>query len=252
MTNTRIALITGAGRGLGQAAAIALAADGVDSIITYRGDPDAAAQTIAAVEALGAKAVALPLDTTELATFAAFADAVREALQSSWGRESLDVLINNAGVGGTAPFAEFPEALFDQLFAVHVKGVFFLTQALLPLIADGGSILNYSSGLTRFVHAGQSAYAAAKGAVEVLTRYLAVELGGRGIRVNTIAPGATATDFGGGMLRSDQARAAIGGAVALGRIGEAEDIGQAIAAIVSENAHWINAQRIEASGGQGL
>jgi NAD(P)-dependent dehydrogenase (short-subunit alcohol dehydrogenase family) len=252
MTDTKIALITGGSRGLGRATALAIAAQGVDSIITYRSNSDAAKAVVAEVEGLGRKAVALELDTSVVAGFAEFVGQVRAHLRQDWGRDDFDILVNNAGIGGMAPFAELTEELFDRLFAVHVKGVFFLTQQLLPVIRDGGTIVNFSSGLTRFTAPGQSAYASAKGAVEVLTRYQAAELGSRGIRVNTIAPGATASEFGGGYLQSDEVRSAIGARVALGRMGEPEDIGNAVAALVSDSGRWINAQRVEASGGQSI
>jgi NAD(P)-dependent dehydrogenase (short-subunit alcohol dehydrogenase family) len=250
MTDPRIALVTGGSRGLGRATSLALAADGTDIILTYRSQKEAADETVAAVAALGRTAVALPLDTADVATFDEFARAVHQALHDTWDRTTFDVLINNAGVGVAAPFAETTEQQFDELFDVHVKGVFFLTQRLLGLLADGGSIVNLATGLTRFTAPGMAAYASAKGAVEVLTRYLAVELGPRGIQVNTIAPGATATEFGGGHLQVEQVQAALGATVALGRIGEAEDIGGAVAALVSDRSHWVNAQRIEVSGGQ--
>lgn len=246
----KIALITGGSRGLGRSAALHLARQGVDSLITYRAGADAAAGVVAGVQALGARAVALPLDTGCLAQFPDFVAALRGALREHWQREDFDFLLNNAGTGANASIAETTEAEFDELMAVHFKGVFFLTQALLPLLADGGRILNVSSGLTRFTQPGKAAYASMKGAIEVFTRYLAAELGGRGITVNTIAPGAIATDFGGGIVRDNpQVNAHIARVTALGRAGLPEDIGGAVAALFAGETGWINAQRIEASGG---
>jgi len=253
MTNTqskKIALITGASRGLGRAAALALADRGVDVIGTYHSNKDEADRTAADIAAKGGKAVMLQLDTGKTAGFDAFAAQVRDALKSSWGRESFDYLINNAGIGINRPFAETTEADFDLLMNIHLKGVFFLTQKMLPLIADGGRIVNLSSGLARFSLPGYAAYGAMKGGIEVLTRYLAKELGARGIAVNTVAPGAIETDFGGAALRnSKQAQDFVGSVTALGRAGVPEDIGPAIASLLSDSNRWINAQRIEISGG---
>jgi NAD(P)-dependent dehydrogenase (short-subunit alcohol dehydrogenase family) len=249
MTIQKIALITGGSRGLGKATALALAGQGVDVILTYRSKEREAKAVVATIEGLGRKAAAFQLDTGLVGGFDAFANEVGGALDEKWDRTSFDILVNNAGFAVVAPFEQTTEADFDNLVNVHFKGVFFLTQKLLPLLADGGSIVNYSSGLTRFVGDGQAAYASMKGAIEVLTRYQAKELGARGIRVNVIAPGPTATDFSGGVMQSEQFRTAMGSRVALGRIGEPEDIGDAIASLVSDGSRWITAQRIEASGG---
>jgi NAD(P)-dependent dehydrogenase (short-subunit alcohol dehydrogenase family) len=250
---SRIALITGANRGLGRATALRLAEDGTDLIITYRSHPEEAAAVVEAAAKLGRTAVALRLDTVEVASFDAFAAEAGRALRDSWGRESFDFLVNNAGTGVMAPFAEMTVEGFDEMVGVHFRGVYFLTQKLLPLIADGGRIINVSSGLTRFTGHGGSAYAAVKGAVEVLTRYLATELGPRGITANTVAPGPVANDFGGGVVRDNpQIRALMDSQTALGRVGEPEDIGGVIAALLSEHTGWINAQRVEASGGYRL
>jgi NAD(P)-dependent dehydrogenase (short-subunit alcohol dehydrogenase family) len=247
---TPIALITGGSRGLGRSAALHLAAQGTDVILTYRGRADEAAAVVSRIEALGRRAVALQLDVGRSADFPAFAARVSDTLRTHWQRERFDHLVNNAGVGVHAAFADTTEAQFDELVNVHFKGVFFLTQALLPLIADGGRILNVSSGLTRFALRGYAAYAAMKGAVEVLTRYQAKELGARGIAVNTIAPGAIETDFGGGVVRDNtDVNRFIASQTALGRVGQPDDIGGAIASLLSPASGWVNAQRIEASGG---
>ena len=246
----RIALITGASRGLGRSAALQLAARGMDVILTYQRQADAAAQVVAQIEALGRKAVALPLDVADTHQFAGFAQQLEAALAHTWGRSQFDALVNNAGMGIHAAFADTTEAQFDQLLNTHLKGPFFLTQTLLPLLADGGSILNVSSGLTRFSLPGYAAYAAMKGGIEVLSRYQAKELGARGIRVNTLAPGAIETDFGGGAVRDNaQLNAFVASQTALGRVGLPDDIGQVVASLLADESGWINAQRIEASGG---
>ena len=246
----KITLITGGSRGLGRNAALHLARSGGDVILTYRGNAAEAEKAVAEIRALGALAVALQLDTAQTTGFPAFVSRLRSALLEHWQRDSFDHLVNNAGVGIHAAFADTTEAQFDELMNIHVKGVFFLTQALLPLIADGGRILNVSSGLARFTQPGYAAYASMKGAVEVLTRYLARELGGRGIRVNVIAPGAIETDFGGGVVRDNpQINAHLAQATALGRVGLPDDIGGVIAALLAADTGWITAQRIEASGG---
>lgn len=247
---TRIAIVTGGSRGLGRSTALHLARAGTDLIVTYRTGRDEAEEVVAQARAAGRIAVALPLDTGDFAALPGFVDAVRGALKEHWGRDRFDILVNNAGHGLTKPFADTTPEEFDGIMNVHVKGVFFITQGLLPLIADGGRVLNTSTGLTRFVASPASAYAAAKGAVEILTRYLAKELGPRGIAVNAIAPGATATDFGGGYVRDQEGvREQLGAVTAMGRVGEADDIGAAAAAILAEESAWITGQRIEASGG---
>jgi len=251
-TPAPIALITGGSRGLGRNAAEHLARQGTDVILTYRSARAEADQAVAAIQALGRRAAALPLDVADSASYPAFAAQVRQVL-AGWGREAFDFLVNNAGHGVHAPFAETTEAQFDELVKVHLKAPYFLPQALLPLIADGGRILNVSSGLARFALPGYSAYATMKGGVEVLTRYLAKELGARGISVNTLAPGAIETDFGGGRVRDDaQLNAAIAGQTALGRVGRPDDIGAVVAALLAPGTGWINAQRVEASGGMML
>ncbi|WP_129792333.1 SDR family oxidoreductase [Sphingosinicella sp. CPCC 101087] len=250
---TKIALVTGASRGLGRNTALSIARRGGDVIITYHSRSDEADAVVAEVQAMGRKAVALQLDTGDVGAFAAFADRLRGALSEMWQRDSFDHLVNNAGHGDYALIAETSEAQFDRLVDVHFKGVFFLTQALLPLIADGGRIVNLSTGLTRITYPGYAAYSAVKGAVEVLTRYMAKELGARGIAVNTVAPGAIETDFGGGVVRDNpELNEQFAALTALGRVGLPDDIGPMIAGLLSEDNRWVNAQRIEVSGGQGL
>lgn len=251
--STPIALVTGGSRGLGRETALRLAAQGSDVILTYRSQADEAQSVVDAIRAQGRRAVALPLDVGASATFDAFVQRVRTVLTADFGRDTFDHLVNNAGVGVHASLMETTEAEFDALVNVHLKGVFFLTQKLLPLMADGGRIVNLSSGLARFALPGYAAYAAMKGGVEVLTRYMAKELGARGIAVNTVAPGAIATDFGGGTVRDNpQVNGFIAAQTALGRVGEAEDIGGLIAALLAPSHRWVNAQRIEASGGMFL
>ncbi len=250
---TRIALITGASRGLGRNSALKLAGQGIDLIITYMSNEAEAQEVVRSAQALGRRALALQLDVADSGSFAAFAERVKKALAGTWQREQFDYLVNNAGSGVHASFAETTEAQFDLLVNVHLKGTFFLTQALLPLIKDGGRILNTSSGLARFSFPGYAAYAAMKGGVEVLTRYMAKELGARGIAVNTIAPGAIETDFGGGTVRDNaQMNAQIAGVTAMGRVGLPDDIGSAVAALLSEGNGWMTGQRIEVSGGMML
>ena len=250
ITFPSIALVTGSSRGLGKSTALHLAQQGHDVVITYKTQQDDAVAVVAQIQALGRKALALSLDVADSASFAAFGVQLRQSLKAQWGRESFNILVNNAGAGHHAPMMETTAAQFDDLVNMHFKGVFFLTQTLLPLMADGGRIVNVSSGLTRFALPGYSAYAAMKGAVEVLTRYMAKELGPRGIIVNTVAPGAIATDFGGGAVRDNaQLNAFVASQTALGRVGEADDIGAMVAALVGEGNRWVNAQRIEVSGG---
>ena len=249
----KVAIITGGSRGLGRNTAINLAQRGVDVILTYHSDRAQAGTAVAAIQALGRKAVALQLDSGEVASFDSFALEVGKALGETWGLERFNYLVNNGGTGHAAPFAEVKEADFDHLYNVHVKGVFFLTQRLLPLIADGGRIVNISSGLTRFAFPGSSAYASMKGAVEVMSRYMAKELGPRGIAVNVVAPGAIETDFRGGALRSNpEVQKHVASVTALGRTGQPDDIGPMIASLLSDDNRWVNGQRIEASGGMML
>ncbi|KFA24203.1 SDR family oxidoreductase [Xanthomonas vasicola] len=246
---TPITLITGCSRGLGRNAALALAVNGSDIVLTYRSQADEAAAVVAEIHKRGRRAHALQLDVADADAFAAFATQQKQVL-AGWGRSQFDALVNNAGTGLHAAFADTTPAQFDALVAIHLKGPYFLTQALLPLIADGGRILNVSSGLARFALPGSSAYAMMKGGVEVFTRYLAKELGARGIRANTLAPGAIETDFNGGTVRDNaQVNAMVSSVTALGRPGLPDDIGPVVAALLAPGTGWVNAQRIEVSGG---
>ncbi len=249
----KITLVTGSSRGLGRRTATAIARGGGDVVVTYRDAADEARKAVEEIRELGRRAVALELDVARIATFPDFAERLRRALRDTWGRDTFDHLVNNAGHGDVAPIAAMTEAQFDALVNVHFKGVFFLTQALLPLLADGGRIVNLSTGLTRVSAAGWSAYAAVKGAVEVLTVYMAKEFGARGIAVNAVAPGAIETDFFGGAVRDTPAfNKFFADMTALGRVGVPDDIGPMIAGLLTESHRWVNAQRIEVSGGQGI
>ncbi|MBE9178566.1 SDR family oxidoreductase [Oculatella sp. LEGE 06141] len=251
--NTKIALVTGSSRGLGKNTALALAKKGIDVIVTYRSSEAEASSVVSEIEAMGSKAVALQLDTSNTKTFESFVEQVKQSLQDKWQTEQIDFLVNNAGIGVYAPFAETTEEEFDRLMNIHVKGVFFLTQKLLPLLKDGGRIVNISSGLARFALPGYAAYGAMKGAIEVLTRYMAKELGHRQIAVNVVAPGAIETDFAGGSVRDNsEINNFLASQTALGRVGVPDDIGGAIASLLSEDNRWVNAQRIEVSGGMFL
>lgn len=248
----KIAIITGGSRGLGRSTVLSLAKRGVDSIFTYHSNQSEAEKVTELVADSGRKAVALQLDTGNIKTFDSFVTGTRQAL-TELGAERFDYLINNAGTSLHKNFDQTTEEELDAIYNVHFKGVYFLTQKLLPLINDGGRIVNVSSGLARFSLQGSSAYGSMKGAVEVLTRYLAKELGPRGIAVNTVAPGAIATDFSGGMVRDNpEVNKRVAEMTALGRVGESEDIGPMIASLLSEDNRWINAQRIEVSGGMNV
>ncbi|HLI93612.1 MAG TPA: SDR family oxidoreductase [Puia sp.] len=247
---TKIALVTGGSRGLGKDMALRLAEKGIDVIVTYHSREEEAKAVVDRVKAGGRKAAALRLNTGDIKRFDPFFEQLKTTLKAVFDTDRFDFLINNAGIGGYAPFDQVSEEMFDELLNIHFKGVYFLTQKALPLLNDRGGIINISSGLARFSHPGSSAYASMKGAIEVLTRYLATELGPRGIRANTVAPGAIATDFGGGRVRDNaDINKAVASVTALGRAGVAEDIGGVVAFLCTEDARWINAQRLEVSGG---
>ncbi|GAA0860880.1 SDR family oxidoreductase [Sphingopyxis soli] len=250
---TKISLITGASRGLGRNMALSIARRGGDVVLTYHSNAKAADAVVSEIRAMGRKAAAIQLDTGMVSAFPGFAENLATILRDVWGRDTIDHLVNNAGHGDYALIGETTEAQFDRLVDVHFKGVYFLTQTLLPMIADGGRIVNLSSGLTRVAYPGYAAYAAVKGAIEVVTRYLAKEIGSRGIAVNTVAPGAIETDFGGGAVRDNpELNEQFAAMTALGRVGLPDDIGPMVASLLSEDNRWVTAQRIEVSGGQGI
>ena len=249
----KIALVTGGSRGLGKDMALRLAEKGLDVIITYNSQADDAQAVVAQVKQAGQKAAALQLNVGDLKSFAAFTTQLQDVLKNTFNTSHFDFLINNAGVGGYSPFADITEELFDQMLNIHFKGVYFLTQKMVTLMNDGGGIVNVSSGLTRVTVPASSAYASMKGAIEVFTRYLAKELGARGIRANVVAPGAIMTDFGGAHLRnSEEMQKFISSVTALGRPGVAEDVGGVVAFLCTEDARWVNGQRIEVAGGMAL
>ncbi|NER63470.1 SDR family oxidoreductase [Pseudomonas sp. MAFF212427] len=249
--NQHIALITGASRGLGRNMALHLAKRGVHIIGTYRSGVAEAESLMREIQAQGGKVAMLALDITDTASYQAFSRAVADVLKTDFGRDRFDFLVNNAGNGLFSSFVDATEDQFASLVATHLRGPVFLTQKLLPLMEDGGRILNVSSGFVRFTLPGYSIYAAVKAAVEVLTRYMAVELGSRQIRVNAIAPGAIATDFGGGAVRDNQdVNAYVAQGIALGRVGLPNDIGGAVAAILSDDMAWANGTTFDISGGQ--
>lgn len=251
--SSRVALITGGSRGLGRNMALHLADRGVDVLLTYKSNEKEALEVVRQIRGKGRKAVALPLDVSKSGTFAAFADAVTTELGRTFGKQRLDFLVNNAGTGLHVSFMETTEEQFDELMNVHLKATFFLSQKLLPILNDGGRILNVSSGLARFAIPGASAYGAMKGGVEVLTRYMAKELGARRISVNVIAPGAIETDFGGGVVRdNEQMNKMVASMTALGRAGRPDDVGGVVALLLAPESGWINGQRLEVSGGMNL
>ncbi|MCO7221236.1 SDR family NAD(P)-dependent oxidoreductase [Klenkia sp. PcliD-1-E] len=252
-TNRRIAVVTGASRGLGRSTALHLARSGVDVVGTYLNSPADAESLVQEVAAAGGAAEVLPLDVADTGSFPAFADRLRALVRDRFGRDTVDALVNNAGTSLHEPFATTTEQQFDEVMTVHVKAPFFLTQALLPLLGDGARIVNVSSGPARFTLPGSAAYATAKGAVEVLTRYQAQELGDRGIRAVVVAPGAVATDFSGGTVRDDPAVGdAVRGMTALGRLAGPDDIGAAVALLLADGFGWATGARIELSGGMRL
>ena len=248
--NSKIALVTGGSRGLGKDMALQLAKKGLDVIITYHSKKDEAQAVVSEIEAMGRKALALQLDVAQSNTFDGFVESLKNVLQSDFQTDHFDFLVNNAGVGLYAPFTETTESQFDTMVNIHLKAPFFITQKLLPIMNDGGGIVNISSGLARFSMAGYDAYATMKGGVETLSKYQAATLGRRKIRVNVVAPGAIETDFGGGTVRDNEAvNKMIAGQTALGRVGLPDDIGSVVAFLCTDDAKWINAQRIEVSGG---
>ncbi len=247
---TKIALVTGGSRGLGKNMALRLAEKGSDVIITYNTNSKAALEVVKTIEALGIKAAALQLDVNNIDSLGDFITSVSEILNEKWDTNTFDFLINNAGIGATIPFLEATEVDFDRMMNIHFKSVYFLTQKTLPLINNDGRIINVSSGTTRFCVPGYSIYASMKGAIETFTRYLAKEVGVRGITVNVLAPGPIETDFNGAAIRNNpQMKGYLSSATALGRVGEAHDIGGIVAFLCSDDGYWINGQRIEASGG---
>jgi NAD(P)-dependent dehydrogenase (short-subunit alcohol dehydrogenase family) len=249
----KIALVTGGSRGLGKNMALKLAEKGVGVLLTYHSKEQEALEVVKQIEQLGQKAAALQFDAGDIKSFDAFIGRVKNTLQHTFNTDQFDFLINNAGIGRHGAIGEMSEAMFDELMNVHFKGVYFLTQKALALLNDGGGIVNVSSGLARFSMPGYSAYAAMKGGVETFTRYLAKELGPKGIRANVVAPGAIATDFSGGLVRdNEQVNQYVSSVTALGRVGLAEDIGGVVAFLCTDDARWINAQRIEVSGGMNI
>jgi NAD(P)-dependent dehydrogenase (short-subunit alcohol dehydrogenase family) len=246
----KVIIITGGSRGLGRSAALECAARSMGVILTYNSHPEGADAVVAEIEARGGKAAALKLNVGQVATFPMFRDAVVETLRTVWGRSDFDGLVNNAGYGLFEPIATVTEEQFDGLFNVHLKGPFFLTQILLPLMAQGADIVNLTSATTRVATAGVAPYASFKGGLEVLTRYMAKEFGERGIRANSVSPGAIRTELGGGL--NDEFEAMLAGQTALGRVGEPEDVGRVVAALLSQDLGWVNAQSIEVGGGYNI
>jgi NAD(P)-dependent dehydrogenase (short-subunit alcohol dehydrogenase family) len=252
-TTSKIALVTGGSRGLGKNMTQHLALKGLDVLLTYHSKKEEAEAVEAEIQAQGRKAAALQLDASDVKSFAGFFEQVQTTLRDIFGTDKFDFLINNAGTGLYAPYAETTEQQFDDVLNIHFKGPFFLTQAALPLLNDGGGIVNISSGLTRIIYPNSSTYASMKAAMETLTKYQAKELAGRRIRVNIVAPGAIETDFGGGRTRDNkEINSHIASLTAMGRVGLPEDIGPVVAFLCTDEARWIDAQRIEASGGQGI
>ena len=253
MSNSKIALVTGGSRGLGKDMALNLAKKGIDVLLTYHSKQDEAEAVVAEIKGQGRKAATLQLDASNVASFDAFFEQVKTTLRDTFGTDRFDFLINNAGTGLYAPFPETTEEQFDQVLNIHFKGPFFLTQQALPLLRDGGGIVNISSGLTRIIYPNSSAYASMKAAMETLTQYQAKELAGRRIRANIVAPGAIETDFGGGRTRDNkEINAHVASLTALGRVGLPTDIGPIVAFLCTDEAYWIDAQRIEVSGGQAI
>ena len=246
-TPTHLTLITGASRGIGAATALECARRGMGVILTYKDQREAADAIVHQIAAAGGKAVALRLDVGDIASFEGFGAAVRHALDTTWGAARLQGLVHNAGHGLYSPIEQVTPDQFDSLLNVHLKGPFFLTQTLLPLLADGASIVNLTSATTRVATAGVAPYAAAKGALDVLTRYMAKEFGARRIRANAVSPGAIRTDLGGGL--NDAFETMLAAQTALGRVGEAGEVASVIASLLGSDLAWVNAQTIEVGGG---
>ena len=250
MTQKKIALVTGGSRGLGKDMAISLAKRGVDVVLTYRSKKEEAENTVKEIAQLGQKAIALHLDMSEFASIDPFVQAVKDTLKTEWDVTAFDFLVNNAGMGATVPFLQVTEPLFDEFLNVHFKGIYFLTQKCVPMMNEGGCIINISTGTTRYSNPGYSVYASMKGAIEVFTKYLAKELGQKDIRANVVAPGPVETDFNNAAIRNNpQAKTMLASLSPLGRVGRADDIGGVVAFLCSGEAGWINGQRIEVSGG---
>ena len=246
----KIAIVTGGSRGLGKDMALSLARKNLDVVVTYNTNEDLALNTVKEIETIGGKAVALQLNMSDFSSLDSFIETLKTTLSTAFNTDKFDYLINNAGMGKTVPFVEMTEGIFDEFLNVHFKSVYFLTQKLLPVMNDGGGIVNLSSGTTRFANPGYSVYASMKGAIETLTKYLAKELGVRGIRANVIAPGPVETDFNNAAIRNNpQFKTMLGNLSPLGRVGNADDIGSVVAFLCTNDAKWINGQRIEVSGG---
>mgnify|MGYP003350193936 FL=1 len=250
MFNGKIALVTGGSRGLGKDMAVSLAAKGIGVVVTYNNNADMAAALVQQIGSQGGRAVALKLNMSDFGSIGAFVHAFTAALGSNFGTDKFDFLVNNAGMGKTVPFLDVTEEIFNDFLNVHFKGVYFLTQKLVPIMNPGGGIVNISTGTTRFSNPGYSVYASMKGAIEIFTKYLAKELGSRGLRANIVAPGPVETDFNNAFIRSNpHVKTALSGLTPLGRVGMAEDIGPVVAFLCSDEARWVNGQRIEVSGG---
>lgn len=250
---SKIAFVTGGSRGLGKDMALRIAEKGLDVVLTYKSNKEEAAKVVEAIESKGQQAFAIQLDTSKTDSFDTIIAEIKSILKEKRGQATIDFLVNNAGIGLGNPITETTEEQFDTLSDIHLKGVFFLTQKLIPILNTGGGIINVSSGLARFSMPGYAAYAMMKGGIEVFSRYLAKELGSKGIRANTIAPGAIETDFGGGAVRDQEPyNQAVASVTSLGRAGLPEDIGGVVAFLCTEDARWINAQRIEISGGMNI
>ena len=249
-TKQKIALVTGGSRGLGKDMALGIARSGIDVLLTYRNKETEALETVKEIEAMGRKAVALQLDMNQVRNLNRFIADLKTELKTKWTTERFDFLVNNAGMGATVPFLEVKEEMFNEFLDVHFKGVYFLTQQCVPLMNEGGRIINISTGTTRFSNPGYSVYASMKGAIEVFTKYLAKELGQLGIGANVVAPGPVETDFNNGAIRNNpKMKSALASLSPLGRVGTPDDIGGVVAFLCSPAAAWINGQRIEVSGG---